>query len=297
MKNNKGITLVALVITIIVLLILAGVSISMVSGDDGIISRASSASEKTNEATAQEVEDLEESKDYIDNFVAGNYKVTFNYNDATGMLVAKSLWVAPGGTVTASEIPTPEQYESGSYKFTFSKWVIKGTNTAVSNFSNITESIELEAVYTQELKESICFVAGTKVLTENGLVNIEDVKVGMKVYSYNEETEEVELKEVKNTFINTVEKDMVKVTVNSEVIESTSKHEYYVVGNGWTKAFELEEGDILLNNEGEEALVENVELIISDGNEVTVYNMEVIDNHNYFIGEESVLVHNNNSAC
>ena len=50
MKNNKGITLVALVITIIVLLILAGVSISMVVGQNGILSRATNASEKTSEA-------------------------------------------------------------------------------------------------------------------------------------------------------------------------------------------------------------------------------------------------------
>lgn len=40
MKNNKGITLIALVITIIVLLILAGVSIAMLTGNNGILSRA-----------------------------------------------------------------------------------------------------------------------------------------------------------------------------------------------------------------------------------------------------------------
>ena len=50
MKNNKGITLVALVITIIVLLILAGVSISMVVGQNGILNRATNAAEKTSEA-------------------------------------------------------------------------------------------------------------------------------------------------------------------------------------------------------------------------------------------------------
>lgn len=41
MKNNKGITLIALVITIIVLLILAGVAIAMLSGENGILTRAS----------------------------------------------------------------------------------------------------------------------------------------------------------------------------------------------------------------------------------------------------------------
>ena len=43
MKNQKGITLVALVITIIVLLILAGVSISLVVGQNGVLSQASNA--------------------------------------------------------------------------------------------------------------------------------------------------------------------------------------------------------------------------------------------------------------
>ena len=40
LKQKKGITLVALVITIIVLLILAGVSISMVVGDNGVLTQA-----------------------------------------------------------------------------------------------------------------------------------------------------------------------------------------------------------------------------------------------------------------
>ena len=43
MKKNKGITLIALVITIIVLLILAGVSIAMLTGENGLIAKAISA--------------------------------------------------------------------------------------------------------------------------------------------------------------------------------------------------------------------------------------------------------------
>ena len=48
--KNKGITLIALVVTIVVLLILAGVSISMLSGEDGIINQAQNASKETSEA-------------------------------------------------------------------------------------------------------------------------------------------------------------------------------------------------------------------------------------------------------
>ena len=53
-KTNKGITLIALVITIVVLLILAGVTISAVSGDNGILTRAADSKEKTEIADIKE---------------------------------------------------------------------------------------------------------------------------------------------------------------------------------------------------------------------------------------------------
>lgn len=54
MKNQKGITLIALVITIIVLLILAGVSIAMLTGENGLLTKAGNAKTQTNEAEAKE---------------------------------------------------------------------------------------------------------------------------------------------------------------------------------------------------------------------------------------------------
>ena len=56
-KRNKGITLIALVVTIIVLLILAGVSINMLTGQNGILNRASEAKNKTTDS--QNKEELE----------------------------------------------------------------------------------------------------------------------------------------------------------------------------------------------------------------------------------------------
>ena len=55
MKNNKGITLVALVVTIVVLLILAGVSINLVLGDNGIIAKAKEAQRKSAEASQNDL--------------------------------------------------------------------------------------------------------------------------------------------------------------------------------------------------------------------------------------------------
>ena len=53
-KKNSGITLIALVITIIVLIILAGVSITMISGQDEILTRAGKAKEATEKAKEDE---------------------------------------------------------------------------------------------------------------------------------------------------------------------------------------------------------------------------------------------------
>ena len=53
-KKNKGITLIALVVTIIVLLILAGISIVMLTGQNGILNRAVEAKEKTEVAQEDE---------------------------------------------------------------------------------------------------------------------------------------------------------------------------------------------------------------------------------------------------
>ena len=59
LKNNKGITLIALVITIIVLLILAGVSIAMLTGKNGILNQASRAGDETNRAEVLERVNME----------------------------------------------------------------------------------------------------------------------------------------------------------------------------------------------------------------------------------------------
>ena len=52
--NNRGITLIALVITIIVLLILTGVTIATLTGENGILTKATEASKKTEVSNEQE---------------------------------------------------------------------------------------------------------------------------------------------------------------------------------------------------------------------------------------------------
>ncbi len=58
LRKNKGITLIALVVTIIILLILAGISISMLTGENGIITRTQEAKEKMKKSQAEELTSL-----------------------------------------------------------------------------------------------------------------------------------------------------------------------------------------------------------------------------------------------
>ena len=74
-KQEKGITLIALVVTIVVLLILAGVSISLVLNNNGVISKAKDARDKYAEAQTNEEKQLNELANRIDEMETGIKKV------------------------------------------------------------------------------------------------------------------------------------------------------------------------------------------------------------------------------
>jgi len=89
-KQEKGITLIALVVTIVVLLILAGVSISLVLNNNGVISKAKDAKNQYTEAQTNDEKQLNEVSDWIDTKVG----------DTTG-----------GDSVTKIDgVPIPEGY-------------------------------------------------------------------------------------------------------------------------------------------------------------------------------------------
>ena len=72
MKKNKGITLVALVVTIVVLLILAGVSINLVLGDNGIVKKAQDAKTKSAEASENDLKGMNGLVSEMEGALAGN---------------------------------------------------------------------------------------------------------------------------------------------------------------------------------------------------------------------------------
>ena len=168
LKNNrKGITLIALVITIIVLLILAGVSIATLTGDNGILTRAQEAKTKTEEAKEDELRKLTaleattnlENKEYIDSdenraLIPAGFavsKVEGEQNINTGLVIIDTdgnefVWIPVGNIRTKNN--STETIELNRYTFTNGIPTIQNQN-AINNFwieeekSNYDNSIAL----------------------------------------------------------------------------------------------------------------------------------------------------------
>ena len=115
-NKNKGITLVALVVTIVVLLILAGVSINLVIGQNGLITKAKEAKEKTEHAAKDEermFSEIEQSMtEYLEPW-SGNIASSFALGDGTE---ANPYIIENGEQLAylASKVNAGEKY-SGKY--------------------------------------------------------------------------------------------------------------------------------------------------------------------------------------
>ena len=70
-KEKRGITLIALAVTIVVLLILAAVTISFVLGEDGIINKAKEAANAINNAVANDQKELNDLINELDEIMNG----------------------------------------------------------------------------------------------------------------------------------------------------------------------------------------------------------------------------------
>ena len=117
-KNNyskqNGITLIALVVTIVVLLILAGVSVNALFGNSGIIEKAKEAQNAMNQAAKSDQEDINKYSDWINNQVngtTGGSTETVSF-DASTLTIGAALnaekygWKVSGYTVTTTEFTT-----------------------------------------------------------------------------------------------------------------------------------------------------------------------------------------------
>ncbi|MCD1258816.1 Hint domain-containing protein [Paenibacillus athensensis] len=133
-----------------------------------------------------------------------------------------------------------------------------------------------------------CFTAGTKVQTDKGETNVEDIKVGDRVLSKNEETGEIAYKEVTATFNHETD-EIYKIYVGEQIIEATFNHPFWVQGKGWTFVKDLKVGDLLVQSDNNTL---KIDIIEKEKKQVKVYNMTVDGFHTYFVSDLSIWVHN-----
>ncbi len=134
-----------------------------------------------------------------------------------------------------------------------------------------------------------CFDGDTLVAAEDGFKRIDEIQVGDRVWSYNVETGEKKLKEVKQVFVEE-SNEILHLETTKGRINATTNHPLYVTGKGWVAA-----GDLVVDNEihtldGTTGTVTGFRLEKTD-QPVLVYNLEVEDFQSYFVGG-GVLVHN-----
>ena len=103
-KEQKGITLIALVITIIVLLILAGVSIAMITGNNGILTQANDSKEETTLAERREKLKLLQQEAYMEEY--NNAKTELTEEEATDLGWTENGYLEYSGNESTIYIPS-----------------------------------------------------------------------------------------------------------------------------------------------------------------------------------------------
>ena len=114
LKEKKAITLIALVITIVVLIILAGVLINISLGNNGLFNKAKTAKEMYTNAQDYEEEQIAKTTNEIDSYVDGNRDVSIinPYTIQTGSTGALS---AAGRNEPTFTITLPKEMKDANY--------------------------------------------------------------------------------------------------------------------------------------------------------------------------------------
>ena len=138
-----------------------------------------------------------------------------------------------------------------------------------------------------------CFPAGTPIAAKGGYKNIEDIEVGDLVWSWDALTGDIGLKPVIATMENEAN-TLIKITSGSETIHATPEHPFRVgesIDGAWKNAEDLTLDDELWLLDKRNKSIFSLDLEPQD-QPVKVYNFEVAEWHNYFVGMWMMLVHN-----
>lgn len=132
---------------------------------------------------------------------------------------------------------------------------------------------------------SECFVAGTPVMTERGLRPIESIRTGDLVLGKEIKTGQLAFRPV----VQSTEREpiaLIQIQLETETLICTPGHLFWLSGQGWTRARELQPGDVL-HGARDPMKVRSV----SDASSQGTFNLMVEEFSNYFVGESLVLTH------
>jgi hypothetical protein len=132
-----------------------------------------------------------------------------------------------------------------------------------------------------------CFGAGTRVWTLSGLEPIETLKVGDPVLTQSTRTGALAYKPILVVHHNPPSRTF-HVTLGAETVVSSEFHRFWKAGQGWVMARDLREGDPIRTLEGVAGVTR-----IEPGGMVPVYNLDVAEDADFFVGQRGVLVHDN----
>ena len=132
LHKQQGITLIALVVTIIVLLILAGVTIAAISGDNGILQNAARAKEETEQAQKDEENILNSYEDKINEYIGIDWDTALaNAQKHPDQKTSTAIGVGTDGRAVNMDLWECTLLEDGTYVLNDSASVaITGTRTA-----------------------------------------------------------------------------------------------------------------------------------------------------------------------
>ena len=162
-KNNKGITLIALVITIIVLLILAGVSVSMLSGENGILNQATNAKKQTEQASTDEAVKLAA----LSALTAGNGEMKLD-------VLSSELSEVAGKEITVTELPTVVAIGNNEYVIKSDGTTKRATEIDKYVGKEITGS---KVTLTDENEDKIVVPVGFKIKSDSPTIVDEGIVV------------------------------------------------------------------------------------------------------------------------
>jgi Pretoxin HINT domain len=139
----------------------------------------------------------------------------------------------------------------------------------------------------QVVRGQSCFQTGTLVRTNSALAPIESIQPGDRVLAQDQDSGELAYKLVLRTTLRPPTK-MVRIYAAGDEITTTLGHPFWVDGHGWKMAKELAAGDLLHSLNGA-VRIEKVE----PAGEDKAYNLVVDDFNTYFVGQQGLLVHDN----